>query len=413
MVSKISKVLLISVLIGLTFTQTVANCETGQEEQVANAAGTGQVPSCKKCKAGFSLTKHATEANAKICTACGTECATCEDNVAVVGTPGKCKTCKTADGWRVKDKDCEKCTDTNCKTCAAAAATCTACKTGDWYLNSNKCVTCKAPCKTCSDNNVCTSCTSKAYYLESNSCKTCPDGCSECDSGSKCTKCKDSYFIGSDNKCTRSCGDGNVGNSATGKCESCPSNCISCTKPGVCTACKTGFFASSNGQCTTCGAHCTDCYSNGKCRTCSGDDYYLDDDGTCQEYKWYHKWWWWLLLGLGLLALLGLCGYLLSRKKTPTQGGYQQWNTSYAPRAQQPTYRPPAPQPQYNSSFRESATYQRPMSPTRQAHVVVGPPVRTTYSPGRPVIAGPPVVAGPTVVSRAPVGYELTGSRRF
>ena len=85
MVSKISKVLLISLLIGLTFTQAVANCESGQEEQVDDNAGTGKVDSCKKCKDGFSLTKHATETKAKICTACGTECATCEDNVAVAG----------------------------------------------------------------------------------------------------------------------------------------------------------------------------------------------------------------------------------------------------------------------------------------------------------------------------------------
>lgn len=391
-----TKIFLITLLFAGALLQ-VPNCKT--------PVGTD---SCSACNEGFSKTPKAADATKFECTACGAECKKCKEGT-VAATPGDCEECKQAEGFGIDAADkkkCSACDETNCKVCKADNKKCETCKT-DFAVKDTKCVACKSPCKECSEANVCTSCISAAFYLDTKACKACPDGCSECKNDKECTKCATSNFMNAQNLCTKDCGTGNVGNALTGKCEACTANCVSCTQVGKCDACKEGWYANSNGQCTACGTNCVSCYSNGRCKTCTNtNDYYLDDDGTCQEYRWYHKWWWWLLIGLALLALLGALAWLLSRPKTqPNYGGYQQWdnNTSYAPRAQQPSYRA-EPEPQYNSSFRESATYQRPLSPAR-SHVVVGPPVRTSYSPGRVVVGRPPVVH-----HHAP-GYEL--GRRF
>lgn len=401
MVSRTSRILLISLLVGGSLLQAIPNCKT------PNAAG----DSCDVCNDGFAKTPKAADATKKECTKCGDKCKKCADGTAAT-TPGDCSECEIAEGFGIDQTDkkkCSACTDTNCKVCKADPTKCTECKT-DFTVKSDKCISCKAPCKECSDADKCSSCITGAYFLESQQCKACATGCAQCSATNTCTKCQEGFFLNAQNVCTNNCGTGLVGNALTGKCETCPSNCVSCTKVGQCDSCNNGYYLSSTAQCTACGANCSSCYSNGRCKTCTGETV-LQDDGTCEEEHWYNKWWWWLLIGLGVLGLLGALAWLLSRK-TPQQnyGGYQQWddNTSYAPRVQQPSYQA---QPQNQSSFRESATYQRPLSPARQSQVVVGQPVRVTYSPGRPVVQGPPVVHRGPIVGGP--GYELQQRSRY
>lgn len=390
MVSRISTFVLLALMVTVSL-QQIPNCKT------PNAAG----DSCDACNDGFSKAPTAADPAKFDCQKCGDKCKKCKDSTTA-GEPGECEECEAKEGMGIDTADkkiCKACTDTNCKMCAKDPAKCEDCK-DNFDLVSDKCVDCKAPCTKCSAANVCTECVEGAYFLDSNQCKACPAGCTTCKDDKECSKCASGFYLGDDQLCTNNCGTGKVGNRITGRCEACPANCVSCTEPGKCDSCTNGFYLSSTQQCTACGANCSSCYSNGRCKTCINDTY-VQDDGTCAEEAWYQKWWVWLLIGLGILGLLGaLAAALAGGAKKPAQeyGGYQQWdNTSYAPRVQPPSYQAP---PAYNSSFRESATYMRPMSPARAGPVVVGPPVRTTYSPGR----------------AAPMrsGYELQqGSRMF
>lgn len=195
---------------------------------------------------------------------------------------------------------CFVCSDSNCTACAAAAATCTACKSG-FALVSAACQACSAGCSICETSAICSRC-SDGFFLSSAPCVTCnvnPNtGCDECTSAG-CTDCETGKGLASDNTC-HACTDSSkceTCNGAAGTCTECKAvnpptttvgyvleagtcydclaGCMACTyatKGTICDTCTTGFSKASGNTCFSCDSTCATCgvtNDPNECLTCN------------------------------------------------------------------------------------------------------------------------------------------------
>ena len=135
-------------------------------------------------------------------------------------------------------------------------------------LSSNGvCITCQAPCLTCSstNNNLCLSCP-KGYLLQNSNClfNQCPLYCSTCTNTSYCSQCISGYV------------------SANGICTPCLQGCSQCsiTSPSVCISCLMGTYLDlTSNTCIGCPLNCQTCTQNG-CTTCL-DGFYMTNSLGC------------------------------------------------------------------------------------------------------------------------------------
>lgn len=155
-----------------------------------------------------------------------------------------CSTCDS--GSRISFGACIPCTDTNCKTCNAAA--CSICKSGH-FLGSSSCTSCSNNCDSCTSSNVCTTC-EKGYKLESASCRFYDHKTSKNVSLPNVKKLQSGIIIDCGSLSSLSYYP-TVGNSDCGLCSGVISNCNSCSVNSVnyvtlCNTCDSGFAPTSN-----------------------------------------------------------------------------------------------------------------------------------------------------------------------
>lgn len=344
MISRTTKLLLISILITYSFTQDApaekpadSDFENCKEDFKPSADG-GKL-GCKTCNPTFfpAVQNTGKTPELALCAKCKDNCDKCKPDTADPKLPGDCETCSEGFAKDPADaKACKACEDTNCALCADDIKKCTQCK-AKFALKDDKCVACPTGCDECSDEKTCTKCTAGPTYLSSGTCKSCKANCASCTNETDCQACQAGTFL-KGNECVQSCGAAQVG--IAGKCAKCSDNCVRCTKANTCAQCIEGYFANQQTlQCQNCPAGCGVCANDGSCESCTTGS--LQSDGSCGEDPWYKKWWAWLLIGLGVLALLGGIASLLAGSKTPARqyGSYQQYdnsyvaNQSYAPRA--------------------------------------------------------------------------------
>jgi len=225
-----------------------------------------------------------------------------------------CDTCDSTWGEKTTTSiTCDKCTKSNCKTCALDG-TCSVCKTG-YYLDSGDCKTCSSKsgndnCVECANaDGTCTVCASGYYKLSGNTCSAIPSNCitgdagnaGECadagcetgygleGSGTSCTQCTANCdkCDTTDNQCDdNSCKEGysKLGSGeAAGTCVECTvGNCDKCDAAdptNTCTLCKAGYIKN------TAETACQECPSN--CQTCAFDataDATIGTCSLCTEY---------------------------------------------------------------------------------------------------------------------------------
>jgi len=234
----------------------------------------------------------------------GGSCKVCDANCALCGAKDKCAVNSCNDGYTNKGvlAVCQACTVTNCKTCNADPATCTACKAaapllkgggkacyscptvaaGHGVFNdavAGTCVSCPTGCSGCSSASVCTAC-EDGYVKSGNVCAKCNIGnCKTCTLATKdtiCDTCMGTYTRKTDGKSCYKCDAAAAvfSNPATGTCVSCGvSHCAACTAANTCNLCKSGYIL-EGGTCHACGIkHCASCAfatRNTVCAACEG-----------------------------------------------------------------------------------------------------------------------------------------------
>lgn len=207
------------------------------------------------------------------------------------------------------------CDDSNCRTCALSAATCTSCRIGWTVDGSGVCVRtpCSVPnCDACSlsNPNVCQSC-SLGYTLNTaGTCDKCTSPyCLKCDADKDvCTSCAEGYSlvsgscVATSSLCSvpncKACVDNNYvqckecnsgyGLTSTGTCHTCATpNCKNCDgDANVCKVCANGYFVTKYGTCSPVQCdlpYCAACDATdpSRCGTCISGYYVNTNDGQC------------------------------------------------------------------------------------------------------------------------------------
>ncbi|GBF97830.1 hypothetical protein Rsub_11356, partial [Raphidocelis subcapitata] len=216
---------------------------------------------------------------------------------------------------------CRAC-DTGCTACDAAG--CTACASGHWKTNDNRCVAtcpagsykssatwtwstaacvpCMSTCATCNSGTKCTSC-SGVYWLTGATmtcvtaadcpagtfaatdrvCRACATTCATCNAGSyqNCTSCIDNKYLLSPGYCVTTCPPGTRKDEVARTCAPCPANCAACSSNTVFSTCPDGTFKNPQiwalkARCQACTLPCLTCETSADyCLTETSADYCL------------------------------------------------------------------------------------------------------------------------------------------
>ncbi|KAH0576076.1 Cysteine-rich membrane protein 2 [Spironucleus salmonicida] len=263
----------------LCVTDLTSECKCGNASQCASCNKSQD--QCETCLPHWKLNEAG-------------ECADCEDGFSLVNkncvlctsTQTTACTCSTA-------KNCQAC-DANmskCKTCIgnfdpSGPIPCSKCKDKffeDTSKTPHECVTCHAPCTTCSSSSNCTAC-ADGFSLESNYCVSCADeNCNTCPSQiSTCTACKDGFSVQS-GKCVKHCtaiAECEFNQICDKICKTCSDNCATCKETvEKCTTCKSGFII-ENQKCIACPSGCANCADDKNiCKVCNNS--FFAKEGTC------------------------------------------------------------------------------------------------------------------------------------
>lgn len=373
MISRTTKILLISALLGLSICQ-VAPPAPEEPSNYENCKEDYKLPidepkiGCKECKPTFTAKSTPVPDTTKTyheCKPCGEKCVACAWD-ATGDKAGACSACIEKHGLDAADATkCKPCTDANCSECQVDSAKCAKCNTGfglkadacekcsenclecenkdkctkcapKFGLKADKCEACPANCEECNDKGECTKCSLGSFYLDATTkkCNPCKTNCLSCKAGDTCEGCISGYNL-YQNSCTTTC-PGTMA-AVNGICARCSKNCRSCDAYDTCRVCNEGFYA-KNSQCVECPAGCASCSTGGRCLSCNAGTE-LQGDGTCSTTKWYQRWWVWLLVTLAAIGLLAACASMLGKAGnagTRQYAGYQNYdgNTSYAARSQ-------------------------------------------------------------------------------
>lgn len=207
---------------------------------------------CKTCSSNTT----------KSCTKCKLNTNGIINNIAIDNTCAQCK-----EGYySAKDgTTCNKCEDSDCKTCSGSGTSkCTSCKTTSNKISANKCEPCVPPSYP-NDGITCITCTTSQFF-NGTKCQDCDDSkCSVCDGAGaqKCLDCLEDYFLRG--KVCHPCDLGFYFDQLLG-CLECDISCEDCSESDVCMTCKDAENTINN--------------NDGTC-TCQETSGYFDDDMVC------------------------------------------------------------------------------------------------------------------------------------
>jgi hypothetical protein len=298
-------------------------CYSGSD-CVTNCLLCASAVTCATCNDGYFLTNQAQ------CQQCPSNCLTCNTNSCLTCSgsnkllDGRCDPC-TDDGLSASGDNCFRCTTANCLKCSSAS-TCTQCKTNFWLDSSAACVECGVgyrqytdsvnKCERCSDSNckicqaaagtctrcfddesnskflfdasTCSACSAHSLIQKSDStstCKTCVTNCVKCTDTGICMQCTANYYVKYSTKnecvaCSPSETEARIGDYCLGK-DDCTPNCKLCETLIGCATCIDGYYLSgtSNKLCFRCPTDCTLCTSYYACTKCNSGYFLLS--GTC------------------------------------------------------------------------------------------------------------------------------------
>lgn len=215
---------------------------------------------------------------------------------------------------------CEGCSE-GCLTCVYTPANCLSCGPGrvlsagscdtgcsaGFYLLADTCLSCVAPCKTCSSYTGCDSCVAGYFFnqatnvcfdtcplntwLAERQCRTCVADCADCRSDTTCVTCVNGHFLGANGTtCLTVCADTFFGEVASQLCLPCMLPCRLCSALDFCLSCAEGFALAGNcvvscpdryfddsGSCAPCADSCLFCFERASaCTSCSSPLYLAD-----------------------------------------------------------------------------------------------------------------------------------------
>lgn len=178
------------------------NCTANCGRVGTSAVGCASASMCNsgQCALGYYFTSVA----AGTCTACGTNCTTCND------LTGACNAC--AANNTLNNGLCIPCPG-NCSACVALSSSsssvqCLKCYPGWGLFNNGSCIACPGNCSHCDINGVCTQCSvgstfalgvettmaAQGYFQPPNQCQQCPFNCSSCVNSTYCNNnCTKNY----------------------------------------------------------------------------------------------------------------------------------------------------------------------------------------------------------------------------